>query len=202
MTGRAERRVRAVVLGASAGGVEALTQVLPALRPACGVAVMVVVHLPRERPSLLVDIFGPKCRLTVCEAQDKQPLEPSVIYFAPPDYHLLVDAGPQLALSSDEMVHYSRPAIDVLFESAVDVYGAELCGVVLSGSNQDGAAGLAAVARAGGLTVVQRPEEAVAQAMPASALRAAPGSLVLELREVAALLAELEGGVLAARSRA
>ena len=85
------------------------------------------------------------------EAQDKEPVEPGTVYFAPPDYHLLVDDGPQLALSADELVHFSRPSIDVLFESAADVYGERLLGIILTGANEDGAAGLAAVHRAGGI---------------------------------------------------
>src|SRR5215510_9745965 len=112
--------------------------VLPAL-PACLVApVFVVLHIPREKPSLLVDIFTPKCELPVREAEDKQPIEPGTVYFAPPDYHLLIDEGPALALSSDEAVHFSRPSIDVLFESAADVYGARLLGIILTGASEDG----------------------------------------------------------------
>lgn len=182
------RRLGAVVIGASAGGIDALSQLLPAFEPDCGVPVFVVVHLPRERPSRLPEIFAPRCRLSVREAEDKQPVEPATLYFAPPDYHLLIDDGPVLALSSDEPVHYSRPSIDVLFESAADQYGSVLLGVVLTGANSDGAAGLAAVQRAGGLTVVQDPRSAAASAMPAAALKAATGSLCLTLTQIADLL--------------
>lgn len=104
-------RIDAVVIGTSAGGVEALSALLPSLPGSSRAAVFVVLHLPRERPSLLVDIFAPKCRMKVCEASDKEPVEAGTIYFAPPDYHLLIDAGPQLALSSDEPVNFrGRPS--------------------------------------------------------------------------------------------
>jgi two-component system chemotaxis response regulator CheB len=182
------RPLGAVVIGTSAGGIEALSTLLPAFEPDCGVPVLVVVHLPRDRPSRLPEIFAPRCRLSVREAEDKQPLEPGSLYFAPPDYHLLVDEGPVLALSSDEPVHYSRPSIDVLFESAADHYGSALLGLVLTGANADGATGLAAVQHAGGLTVVQDPSSATASAMPEAALKAATGSLRLTLTQIADLL--------------
>lgn len=198
----ARQPLRAVVIGTSAGGVESLSKLLPSLRPDCGVSVFVVLHLPRERPSLLAELFGPKCALPVVEAQDKQPVEPEVIYFAPPDYHLLIDEGPQLALSSDELVHFSRPSVDVLFESAADQFGAALLGIVLSGANADGAAGLRSVAQAGGTTLVQSPETALAPTMPEAALAAAPASARLSLDELADALRSLKHGFLQARSEA
>lgn len=187
-------RLAALAIGASAGGVEALSALLPRLRRGCGVSVLVVVHLPRERPSLLTTIFSSKCALPVSEAQDKQPIEPEAIYFAPPDYHLLVDEGPQLALDADELVNFSRPSVDVLFESVADAYGPRAAGVVLTGANQDGARGLAAIARAGGPTFVQDPGQALSSAMPSAALRAAPASVVLSVSELADLFGALQGG--------
>jgi two-component system chemotaxis response regulator CheB len=189
------RRIAAVVIGCSAGGVEALMTLLPAFNRDCGVAVLVVVHLPRERPSHLVDVFAPRCQLVVSEAEDKQPVEAGRLYFAPPDYHLLVEAGPSLALSVDELVHFSRPAVDVLFESAAEVYGAELLAIILTGANQDGANGLLAVQRAGGLTLVQQPASATAAAMPRAALAKTPGSCSLDLAGIAKMLHALEGGL-------
>lgn len=185
------RSVAALAIGASAGGVESLSTLLPALPAACRIPIFVVLHQPRERPSLLVQIFSHRCSLRLVEPVDKQPIEPGVVYFAPPDYHLLVDAGPQLALSSDEPVHYSRPSVDVLFESAADLYGPGLVGVVLSGANRDGAAGLRRIAAAGGLTLVQSPQSAVATAMPQAALEAVPQSAALGLQDLAAVLTTL-----------
>jgi two-component system chemotaxis response regulator CheB len=189
------RRIEAVVIGGSAGSVDVLSNLLPAFGPGCGVAVLVVVHLPRERQSGLAALFAPKCRLPVAEAEDKQPLVPGAIYLAPPDYHLLVDEGKQLALAADELVHYSRPSIDVLFESAADAYGSRLLGVVLSGANDDGAAGLSAIARAGGLTLAQAPEGALADTMPRAALKAAPESGVLSVARLAELFGTIHAGL-------
>lgn len=183
--------VRAIVIGASAGGVEAIGTLLSALPAALQVPVFIVLHLPRERPSLLAPIFQLRCALPVREASDKEPVAPGTVYLAPPDYHLLIDEGPLTALSADDPVHYSRPAIDVLFESAADVYRAGLLGLVLTGGNQDGAAGLAAVIAAGGQGVVQRPESAQVPYMPAAALQRNPSSRVLSLGDIAGLFAAL-----------
>jgi two-component system chemotaxis response regulator CheB len=181
-------RIDAVVIGASAGGVEALTGILPALPATFRPALLIVLHVPRERPSLLADIFANRCALPVREADDKEPVEPGTVYFAPPDYHMLVEKSRQIALSTDEPVHYSRPSIDVLFESAADAYTDRLLGIILTGANSDGAAGLHAVHRAGGVTVVQRPDSAKVPLMVVSALQRNPADFVLSLTEIAALL--------------
>jgi two-component system chemotaxis response regulator CheB len=183
--------IRAVAIGASAGGVQALCELLPALSPESRAAVFVVLHLPRDRPSLLVDVFSHKCELPVREAEDKEPVMPGTVYFAPPNYHLLVDAGPQLALSADDLVNHSRPSIDVLFDSAAQVYREHLLGIILSGANEDGAEGLAAVHEAGGLTAVQEPQTAQSSAMILSALERRPADLVLDLAGIAELLKRL-----------
>jgi two-component system, chemotaxis family, protein-glutamate methylesterase/glutaminase len=186
--------VDAVVVGTSAGGVEALSALLPALPATTRAAVLVVLHLPREGKSLLVEIFAPKCALAVREARDKEPIEPGTIYFAPPDYHLLVDKGPRVTLSIDDLVNYSRPSIDVLFESAADVYGDRLMGIVLTGGNEDGAAGLLAVQRAGGVTVVQDPVGAQMPVMPRAAIYRCAPDHVLTLEGIAQLLRTLNAG--------
>jgi two-component system chemotaxis response regulator CheB len=184
-------RIEAIVLGASAGGVQALSELLPALPGSAQVSMFVVLHLPRDRPSLLAEVFSHKCALTVREAQDKEPVVPGTVYFAPANYHLLIDAGPQLALSVDELVHHSRPSIDVLFESAAEIYRERLLGVILTGANEDGAAGLAAVHDAGGITVIQEPQSAQASLMVLSALRRRSPDLVLPLGEIAQLFGSL-----------
>ena len=185
-------RVDAVVIGASAGGVEALLVLLPVLPKRLAAPVVVVVHLPRDRPSLLVKVFAERCVVPVREVDDKQPVEPGTVYFAPPDYHVLIDAGPSLALSADEAVHYSRPSIDVLFDSAADVYRNRLAGLILSGANSDGADGLAAIERVGGVTIVQDPQSALASAMPSAALRRVAADHVLNLDGIAAMLRTLD----------
>jgi two-component system chemotaxis response regulator CheB len=187
-------RVDAIAIGASAGGIDALGRLLPALPASMPVPVFVVLHLPRERPSLLVDIFAPRCAMRIREAQDKEPVAAGTVYFAPPDYHLLLDrsdAGPALALSSDEPVNYSRPSIDVLFESLGDAYGARVAAAVLTGASQDGAEGLAAVQRAGGVTIVQRPDDAQVSLMAEAALARLTPDWVLTLDEILEILLTL-----------
>jgi two-component system chemotaxis response regulator CheB len=187
------RGVEGIVIGTSAGGIEALSVLLTALPATLSAAVFIVIHLPRERPSKLVEIFEPMCTRPVREAQDKEPVAPGTVYFAPPDYHLLVDRGPRLALNVDDLMHFSRPSIDVLFESAADVYAERLLGIILTGANEDGADGLRAVHLAGGRTVVQQPEEAQAPFMAVSALKRTPAALVLSLLQIAQMLQSLDG---------
>jgi two-component system chemotaxis response regulator CheB len=184
-------RIDAVVIGASAGGIEALAVLLPALSATFLPPVFIVLHLPRDRPSLLVEIFAKRCALPIREADDKEPVAPGTVYFAPPDYHMLVEKSGQLALSADEPVHFSRPAIDVLFESAADVYGERLLGIILTGASEDGAAGLHAIHEAGGVTVVQQPDSARAPLMVVSALQRGPADFVLSLPDIAQLLGSL-----------
>jgi two-component system chemotaxis response regulator CheB len=188
------RDIQAVVIGASAGGIEVLSALLSHLPTGCSVPFMVVMHIPRERPSLLPEVFATRCVLPIREAEDKEPVHPGTVYFAPPDYHLLVDRGPALALSDDEPVHFSRPSIDVLFESAADVYGESLMGMVLTGANRDGASGLAAIARAGGRTIVQEPSSAAAPYLPAAALEEGPVDAVLSLPQLQELFAHMATG--------
>lgn len=187
--------VAAVVIGASAGGIEALGLLLPALDARCRAAVLIVVHLPRERPSLLASLFTARCALPIREVEDKQLVEPGTVYFAPPDYHLLVEchdgAPPTLALSVDEPVLHSRPSIDVLFESAAECWGDRLMGVILTGASEDGAQGLAEVAAAGGITIAQQPAEAVAPTLPAAAVRRGAAQQVLPLAGIRELFTQL-----------
>ncbi|MBI3197780.1 MAG: chemotaxis protein CheB [Rhodospirillales bacterium] len=179
---------QAVVIGASAGALEALTTILPALPADFLLPLMIVVHMPSDSPSALTELLQARCRIRVREAEDKEPLSGATAYFAPPDYHLLVEAGGHLSLSNDEPVLYSRPSIDVLFESAADAYGPAVVAIVLSGTNRDGAVGLKAVVEAGGMAIVQTPQEAFAAAMPEAAKAMCPGARVLSLRDIAAYL--------------
>jgi two-component system chemotaxis response regulator CheB len=185
-------RVDAVVIGASAGGVQALSALLPALSPETRAPIFIVVHVPRDKPNVLAEIFARKCALPVHEAEDKEPVAPGVVYIAPSNYHMLVDDGPQISLSADDPVHHSRPSIDVLFESAIEIYRERLLGMILSGANEDGALGLAAIKDAGGLTVVQKPDTALAPLMAMSALALRPADWVLPLEEIAAMLRRLD----------
>ena len=188
-------RLDAIVIGGSAGALEALSVLLPALPADTAVAIAIVVHLPPTKPSRLAEVLGNKTRLPVKEAEDKEPVAPGTVYVAPPGYHLLIEKMHTFALSTDELVHYSRPAIDVLFESASEAYGDRLAGIILTGSNADGARGLAAIKRRGGLAVVQSPEGALVATMPEAAIAIAQADRVLPVEGIAALLAGLAGGL-------
>jgi len=168
------RTFEAIVIGGSAGAIDALLTILPALPATLRASVIVALHVPRDRPSLLTQVFAPRCALPVHEAQDNEPLEPGTIVFAPPDYHLLLDVGPRLSLSVDAPVHFSRPAIDILFDSAADLFGERTLGILLSGANADGAQGLAAIDQAQGLCIVQTPDSASSPTMPRAALSLIP----------------------------
>lgn len=171
---------QAIVIGASAGAVQALTRILPRLPADYPLPILVVVHVPAE-PSGLTGLFGAKCLATVREPEDKEPIVPGTIYFAPPGYHLLVEADRSLALSTDEPVMFSRPSIDILFESAAEIYGGALVGVVLTGANEDGARGASAIIMAGGEVLVEDPADALAPAMPRAALARCPAARRLSL---------------------
>ena len=181
----------AVVIGASAGALDVLSNLLPGLPADYRLPILIVVHLPPDKTSLFAQLLRARCAIRVREAEDKEPIEPGVAYFAPPDYHLLVEQDKRLSLSDDEPVLFSRPSIDVLFESAADAYGDGLIGVVLTGANSDGANGLKAVVEAGGVAVVQSPKGAYAVAMPEAAIAACPDARVLPVNEIAAYLREV-----------
>jgi two-component system chemotaxis response regulator CheB len=185
-----EAAPEAVVIGVSAGGLKALTAILPGLPADYPLPIMVVIHLPPDRDSVVAELFDEKCALTVREAEDKEDILPGHVYFAPPDYHLLIEPDHRLSLSSEEPVLFSRPSVDVLFETAADVYGEGLIGIILTGANPDGAAGLKAVMAAGGMAFVQRPDLAYARAMPEAALELCPQAESLTLEQIATRLQE------------
>lgn len=177
-----------IVVGASMGGLHAMQTLLRGLPADAGAAVAVAQHRSRDSArGSLESILQEHTRMPVLEAGDKDPIEPGRVYLAPPDYHLLVEPG-SFALSVDERVQYARPSIDVLFESAADAYGERLIGIVLTGANEDGAAGLAAVKRRGGVAVVQDPGTATARAMPEAALKRTAADAVLPLEEIGAFV--------------
>jgi two-component system chemotaxis response regulator CheB len=182
--------VEIVAIGASWGGLHAIERVLEPLPADFRAAVVIAQHRRVGTDGALAELLDSHCELTVCEAEDKQALGPGVVLVAPPDYHLLVEPG-AVALSVDEHVNFSRPSIDVLLASAADTYGDGAVGVVLTGANADGAAGLARIAARGGTAIVQDPETAVRREMPDAALAAVPGARVLALDDIGPLLADL-----------
>ncbi len=190
---RADARhdVELVVVGGSAGALDALTALLRGLPAGWRLPIAVVVHLPREGPSALAEVLAAHTPLAVVEAEDKQPLSARTLHVARAGYHLLVDAGPALALAVDHPEHFSMPSVDVLFESAAAACGRAVAAVVLSGANEDGARGLAAIRAGGGAVAVQAPDEAVIDVMPRAALRACPDATVLPARALGEWLGSL-----------
>lgn len=187
-----EHPIEAVVIGASAGGVTALLSLLSGLPASFRLPLIAVLHLSEDRDSQLADIFQHRLSIAVREAADKEKIEPATLYFAGSRYHLSVEMDRSFSLSCEAPVHYSRPSIDVLMESAADAYGASLAGILLTGANFDGAAGLAKIRRRGGLTVVQDPAEAEVATMPAAAIRKLHPNWILTLDGIRSLLLKLD----------
>ncbi|CAN5121519.1 chemotaxis protein CheB [soil metagenome] len=177
-----------VVIGASAGGIESLNQVIPALPDHLDAAVVVVVHMRADQPSLLPSLYARRTRLAVKEVEDKDGLMRGTIYFAAPGYHLLVERDLSLSLSIDPPVHFCRPAIDLLFETAADAMGRRVIGVLLSGANDDGAIGLELIKTAGGFTIVQEPSQASSATMPQSAIDRCPPDRILASPDIASAI--------------
>lgn len=188
----AGRRIEALVIGASAGGVDALVELLPALPPASKLATVCILHVPSDRESRLAELFDARLAMPVREAMDKEPVAPGTLYFAGAGYHLSIEEDHVFSLSCEPPVHYARPAIDVLMESAANAYGAGLAGILLTGANADGAYGMQRIRQCGGLTIVQDPGEAQAATMPEQAIRLCAPHLVLPLADIRALLPLLE----------
>ena len=185
-----------VVMGASWGGLAALGLVLSGLPRDFGAAIAIAQHRGVEPgDAVLADALARKSALPVREVHDKDPIVPGWVHLAPSDYHLLVEREGTFALSTDPREQYSRPSIDVLFESAADAYASRVVGVILTGANPDGAAGLARIRRRGGFAVVQDPATADRAAMPEAAMARAGADEVVALSEIAPLLTRLCGRV-------
>ena len=187
----AARAIEAVVIGASAGGFEALLAILTGLPATYPMPIAAVLHLPEHHESRLGLLFVYGLALLVREGRDKETLGPGVLYFAPPGYHLSVENDYSFSLSGEERVSYARPSIDVLFSSAADAYGPALAGILLTGANYDGAAGMAGMQVAGALTIVQDPASADVPTMPEAALRRMTPDLILPLADIHSLLLRL-----------
>jgi two-component system chemotaxis response regulator CheB len=186
--------VAIVVVGASWGGLHALERLLGALPRGFGAPIAVAQHRQADGDELLAGLLDARTALEVCEAEDKAELRAGCVQLAPAGYHLLVDDG-HLALSVDAAVRYSRPSIDVLFDSAARWYGPRAVGVVLTGANDDGARGLATLRERGGYAIVQDPADAEVAQMPQAALERAGADAILTLDEIApALVALVNGG--------
>ncbi|RWX45812.1 two-component system, chemotaxis family, response regulator CheB [Candidatus Electrothrix aarhusensis] len=189
-------KYRAIVVGASAGGVEAFVHIFSKLPALFSLPIIFVQHLHKDQENTLAQFYNDRALLKVEEAEEKERILPGHIYIAPPDYHLLIERDETFSLSVDEKVNYSRPSIDVLFESAAEVYGAELVGVLLTGANHDGSCGLQKIKEHGGLTLVEDPTTAKFPEMPRSALACTDVDYILPLEELGEFLLTLADGCL------
>lgn len=181
----------AVVIGASAGGINALIQVLSALPENFPLPVLIVQHLQANAESYLAHILNSRSGLHVKEADEKEPIRAGHAYTAPPGYHLLVEDDRTCSLSLEGLVNFARPSVDVLFESAVAVYRDKLIGVILTGANHDGARGLRALKHAGGCAIAQSPASAEVPAMPEAAIAACNVDKVLPLNDIGPYILQL-----------
>lgn len=181
----------AIAIGCSAGGVEALRNVLGGLDARLSQAVLVCLHSRADTVEMLCEVLGRISPLPVMEAVERDAVQPGVIHLAPAGYHLLVESDLHFALSIDPRVNHARPSIDVLFHSAAEVWRDGLIGVVLTGANADGATGLRHIRQLGGLAVVQSPADAESAAMPQAALDTAGADYCVPLSDIAPLLNRL-----------
>jgi two-component system chemotaxis response regulator CheB len=179
---------KVVIIGGSAGSLNALMQILPDLSQLNGFAVVIVLHRKSTDDQTLEELIALKSSITVKIVEDKVPLVPGYIYVAPSNYHLLFEKNDTLSLDISEKINYSRPSIDVSFESASEIYGEALVGILLSGSNTDGTYGLKAIKAAGGTIVVQNPTVAEMPFMPHNAILNTNPDFVLDNQEILELL--------------
>ncbi len=181
----------AIVVGSSAGGINALTTILATLPREFPLPIVIVQHLHPNSESYLAQILGTKCELDVKQADEKETIANGVVYIAPPNYHLLIEEDRSFSLSVEAPVNFSRPAVDVLFETAVYAYRNKLIGIVLTGANNDGSQGLKKIKQMGGHAIVQDPTTAEAEVMPKSAIVATEVDKILPLKQIGPYLLQL-----------
>ena len=184
---------KAIVIGTSYGGLEALKVILPKFGEGFPLPVIVVLHIGDQANENFLNYMNSLCQLQVKEVESNEKIQKGFIYFAPPNYHLLIESDFTFSLTTDGKHNFSRPSIDILFESAAWAYTKALIGVVLTGANSDGAAGLKIIKDFGGLTLIQSPCSALAPEMPSAALKIAKPEVTLNLEDIAGKLIELAG---------
>ncbi|MCP4697292.1 MAG: chemotaxis protein CheB [Gammaproteobacteria bacterium] len=185
------QKYEAVVVGSSAGGIKALTTLLAALPGEFPLPIIIVQHLHPESDSYLAHILGTRCGLTVKQADEKESIVPGRVYLAPPAYHLLIEEDRTFSLSLEGPVNFARPAVDVLFESAIDAYRSGIIGIILTGANHDGSQGLRQIKEMGGYAIVEDPETAEVNAMPRAAIAAAKVDQILPVTQIGPYLLQL-----------
>lgn len=188
---RSSTLYKAVVIGVSTGGVAALKQLLPALPADFPIPILVVSHLTPTSDDGLAVLLNSLSSIRVKEADEEEALSPGTVYLAPANYHLLVERKGCLSLSIDPPVNFARPSVDVLFESAAEIFGPALIGVVLTGAGSDGSKGLLTIRQRGGITVVQAPADAEMDSMPKQALALLSPDYLIPLQELPDLLIKL-----------
>jgi len=161
----------AIVIGVSAGGLYALMHILQPLPARYPLPVIIVQHRAKDERDLLEEVLQQKCKIRIKQADEKEPIQRGVVYFAPPDYHLLIESNGTFSLTYDAPVNYARPSIDVLFETAAEVFKQRLLGIILTGANSDGARGIKKISLLGGTTIAQQPETAEYPEMPRAAIK-------------------------------
>jgi len=185
---------KAIVIGVSAGGMNALGQILPKLPADFPLPIMIVQHISPQSDTYMIRHFDSISKVIVKEADEKEEIKPGTVYFAPPNYHLLVESDFTFSLSVEERVNFSRPSIDVLFETAAEVYGDTLIGIILTGANNDGSRGLKRIKDFGGFTIVQTPANSEVSAMPEAAIKITKVDKILDLDKIAGVLVRLAPG--------
>jgi two-component system chemotaxis response regulator CheB len=188
MSDKSQIPYHAIVIGTSAGGLDALGIILPMLDARLPVPIIIVQHVSASSDSFIVTYFSRLCSLTVKEAEEKELLKPGFVYFAPPDYHVLIEDDRTISFSNEEKVNYSRPSIDVLFETASWAFGNQLIGIILTGANWDGAAGSELIKKSGGMIIVQDPKTAAVSRMPQSVIERFKPDYILPLEEIGPLI--------------
>jgi two-component system chemotaxis response regulator CheB len=186
-----DEKYKAIVIGVSAGGLFTLTTILEKLPYDYPIPVIIVQHRSKDQKDLLEEVLQNKCDIKIKQADEKEKIEGGCVYIAPPDYHLLVEENKTFSLSADEPVRFSRPSIDVLFESAAFVFKDALIGIILTGASNDGAAGIVMVRKYGGLTIAQDPEEAQFSFMPSASIETKQIEHVWKLAEIRDFLLEI-----------
>lgn len=189
-----EKTYRAIVVGTSAGGLHALTFLLNQLPPDFPIPIVVVQHRSKDQRDLFEEVLQSKCKIKIKQAEEKEKIMGGYVYTAPPDYHLLVETDMTFSLSSDELVLYSRPSINVLFESAAIVYRDSLAGIILTGANNDGASGISMIKKYGGLTIAQSPAEAQFPVMPDASIKTKNIQHIWTLAEIKKFLLRISNG--------
>jgi two-component system chemotaxis response regulator CheB len=186
------KKYEAIVIGVSAGGIKALKVLLADLPNDFQLPVIIVQHIGADSDSIWISILEQTSNIKIKEADEKEKIEKSVAYIAPPNYHLLIERDHTFSLSADKRVNYARPSIDVLFESAAYAYGSGLIGVILTGGNNDGANGLKKVKEMGGVTIAEDPDTALSRFMPEAAIEAVQTvDYILPLEKIKLVLIQL-----------